>query len=76
MSNIGQDIDAVRAVVVLVDRDGQAHAWDVQPVTVSSWRWTGLDSTGRSMAGITVEGSFRRKTRTVPPDTDPLEIEP
>jgi uncharacterized protein YbdZ (MbtH family) len=61
---IGQDIDAARAMIVLVDKEGQAHAWDVTNVQKAGWEWTGRTD-NRSTAKITIEGEFHRRTRNL-----------
>jgi hypothetical protein len=64
VNGIGQDINVARAMIVLVDDQGQAHAWDLNNVTKAEWEWTGMTE-HRSTARVTVEGEFHRRTRNL-----------
>lgn len=59
---IGQEILHRRAMIVMVDEDGQVHAWDVG-VGRSTWEWTGTNLDGRSTAKVTMNGTLHRRTR-------------
>ena len=64
MNGIGQEFNASRAMIVIVDDDGQVHAWDVGAVRTAKWEWTGM-TRNRSTAKVTLEGEFHRRTRNL-----------
>lgn len=51
-------------MVVVVDQEGRAHGWDVQPA-MASWRMTGISPSGdrRTTVHIDIDGPMRRRTR-------------
>lgn len=64
-ATIGQEFNASQVMIVIVDSEGQAHAWDVNPVSKAKWAWTGVGTSGRSTADITISGEFHRRTRNL-----------
>lgn len=53
-----------RAMIVVDEGDGQVHAWDVTNA-VAEWEWTGMGSSGRSTARVTIRGEMHRRTRSI-----------
>lgn len=64
MNGIGQEFNIQRAMIVLIDDDGKAHAWDVNAVRTAKWEWTGM-TVNRSTAKVTLEGEFHRRSRNL-----------
>ena len=59
---IGQDIPIEQAMIVIFDKNGQAHGWNITN-GVASWRFTDIGDTGRSMVDIEISGQMHRRTK-------------
>lgn len=59
---IGQDIEIEQAMIVILDRDGQAHGWNITD-GLASWRFTDIGNTGRSVVDIEISGQMHRRTK-------------
>jgi len=59
---IGQDIPIEQAMIVILDRDGQAHGWNITD-GLASWRFTDIGNTGRSVVDIEISGQMHRRTK-------------
>ncbi len=75
MTNIlrpGQTHRIVRAQIVIDDGTGNAHAWEITDGT-ANWDFTGVASSGRSTAKVTLAGTFRRRTKQIPQQQGEIE---
>lgn len=65
MNGVGQDFSGAERVVVLIEKDGLQHGWEVlQPQTVR-WDFADLGPQG-TQAKVTVQGVFHRMSRLAP----------
>ena len=68
----GQTFEGCTVQVIVIDGD-TAHAWEVTNAR-ANWDFTGVGGSGRSTARITIDGEFRRRTKSIP-TKDQGEIE-
>lgn len=76
MNGIGQTFPIQRAVVVILDGQGQAHGWEITDGT-AAWTLDGMRA-GNSTAEVTLRGVFKRRTRSVVGlvDLDDIQFDP
>lgn len=60
----GQTFEGCTAQIIIID-DTTAHAWEVTNAR-ANWDFTGVGDSGRSTARITIDGEFRRRTKSIP----------
>lgn len=59
---IGQDIPIEQAMIVILDKDGQAHGWNITNGH-AAWRFVDIGETGRSKVDIEISGQMHRKIK-------------
>ena len=64
MNGPGQTFDAQRVMVLVVDRAGKVHGWDLEPAR-AEWRMTGVTN-GRTAVHIDIDGPMCRRTKDLP----------
>lgn len=65
MNGPGQTFDAQRVMVLVVDRAGKVHGWDLEPAR-AAWEMRGLSASGRTAVHIDIDGPMHRRTKDLP----------